>query len=108
LVNELRVRVAAQQHAEIIEPGDDPLQLYAIDQKHRHRRLIFADVIEKDVLNILRLVRCHTVAPNLHSWSATPHFPGTEQLNARFPFSLLKMGLRRLISTPLKRETAPH
>eukprot|EP01012_Entosiphon_sulcatum_P012985 TRINITY_DN18264_c0_g1_i1.p2 TRINITY_DN18264_c0_g1~~TRINITY_DN18264_c0_g1_i1.p2 ORF type:complete len:107 (-),score=14.74 TRINITY_DN18264_c0_g1_i1:85-405(-) len=59
LVDELRMAVAAQQHAEIIEPGDDSLQLHAIDQKDGERRLVLADVIEKGVLEVLRTFRGH-------------------------------------------------
>ena len=46
LVDELRMRVAPQQHAEIIKPGDDPLQLYPVDQKDRNRRLVLPDVVK--------------------------------------------------------------
>jgi hypothetical protein len=37
--------VAPKQQAEIVEPGDNPLQLYAIDQKNRQRCFGFANVI---------------------------------------------------------------
>src|SRR4051794_7813799 len=50
LVDELRVPIPPQQHAEIIEPGHDPLQLDSVDQKDRQRRLTFSDMIEKGVL----------------------------------------------------------
>src|SRR5216684_1052463 len=42
--------VAPQQQAEIVEPGDNPLQLYSVDQKDRQWRLGFAIVIEEGVL----------------------------------------------------------
>src|SRR4051812_49478013 len=48
-----------QQHAEIIEPGHDPLQLHAVDQEDRQRRLTFSYVIEEGVLQILRAFGCH-------------------------------------------------
>ena len=47
------MRVAPQQHAEIIKPGDDPLQLYAVDEKDSNRGFVFPDVVKKDVLDIL-------------------------------------------------------
>src|ERR1041385_1290677 len=46
LVDELRMPTPPQQHAEIIEPGHDPLKLHAVDQKDRQRRLTFSDMIE--------------------------------------------------------------
>ena len=46
-IDQLRMCIAAQQHAEIIKPGDDPLQLDAIHQKHGDRRLVLADVVQK-------------------------------------------------------------
>ena len=33
LVDELRMSVPAQQHTEVVEPGDDSLQLHAVDQE---------------------------------------------------------------------------
>src|SRR5262252_6643519 len=53
LVDQLRVSVTPQQHAEIIEPSHDPLQLHAVHQEDRERRLVLADVVEKGVLQIL-------------------------------------------------------
>src|SRR5690242_727041 len=40
LVDELRVPVATQQHAEVIEPGHDALQLDSVDEEDRERCLI--------------------------------------------------------------------
>ena len=37
-VDELGMAIAAQQHAEIIEPRDDALQLYAVHQENGRRR----------------------------------------------------------------------
>jgi hypothetical protein len=42
--------VAPQQQAEIVEPGDDPLQLHPIDQKDRQWRFGFSNVIKEGVL----------------------------------------------------------
>jgi hypothetical protein len=42
--------VAPQQQAEIVEPGDNSLQLYSVDQKDRQGRLGLANVIEEGVL----------------------------------------------------------
>lgn len=49
-IHELRMAVASEQHAEIIEPCYDALQFDSIDEKYRERRFVFADVIEKSVL----------------------------------------------------------
>ena len=43
LVDQLRVAVPPQQHAEIIEPGHDALQFYAIDQENGQRALCFCE-----------------------------------------------------------------
>ena len=59
LVDELRVSVAPQQHAEIIEPGHHALQLDAVHQEDGERDLVLADVIEKRVLQVLRAVGSH-------------------------------------------------
>ncbi len=53
LVDQLRMPVASQQHRELIEPGDDSLQLNAIDEEDRDWRLVLPDVIQEDILNIL-------------------------------------------------------
>jgi hypothetical protein len=50
LIDELGVTVTAQQHAEAVEPGDDALELDAIDEKNREWHLLLTDVIEKGVL----------------------------------------------------------
>jgi hypothetical protein len=51
--------IAAQKHAEIIEPSHYALQLNAVDQENGQGRLLFPDVIEKRVLKILRAVGRH-------------------------------------------------
>ncbi len=52
----LRLAVAAQQQAEIVEPGDDALQLHALDQKHRDRRLFTPQQVEEGILQPRLLV----------------------------------------------------
>jgi len=43
LVYKLRVTVAPKQQAKIVEPGDNPLQLYSVDQKDRKWRFWFCE-----------------------------------------------------------------
>ena len=50
LVYKLRMTVAPQQQTEIVEPGDNALQLYSIHQKDRQWRFGFTNVIEEGVL----------------------------------------------------------
>src|SRR5690349_9912485 len=64
LVDKLRMRIAPEQYAEIVEPGNDALELYAIDEEHGDRSLVLADVIEEDILNVLRLFRRHGDSPS--------------------------------------------
>ena len=59
LVDELRMPIPAQQHAEIIEPGHDALQLDPVDQKYGERDFAFSDVIEKGILQVLSAFGCH-------------------------------------------------
>jgi hypothetical protein len=59
LVHELRMRVPLQYDAEIIEPRNDPLQPNTIYQKDGNRRVVFEDMIQKHVLNVLRLFCSH-------------------------------------------------
>jgi hypothetical protein len=42
--------VAPEQQAKIVEPGDNALQLHAIDQEDRQGSLGLANVIEEGVL----------------------------------------------------------
>src|SRR5262249_31670451 len=53
LVNQLRVPVATQKHAEIIEPGHDALQFNPVDQKDRERSFVLSDMVQEGVLEIL-------------------------------------------------------
>ena len=55
-VDQLRLAVPPQQYAEIIEPGHDTLQFDAINEKDCDRCLIFADIVEKSVLEIFGAV----------------------------------------------------
>src|SRR5215469_11536304 len=84
LIDKLRMPVATQQHAKIIEPGDDALQLHAIHQKNGEWNFVFADVIEKCVLKILCAVGCHgrcpvlcaaSPCPTVFSWPFTSFLP---------------------------------
>ena len=67
LVDELRMSVAAQQDAEIIEPGHDALQLHAIHEKDGQRRLVLANMIEKRVLKDFACALSPWASPSL--WS---------------------------------------
>lgn len=53
LVDQLGMTIAAQQHGKIVEPGDDSLELDAVDQEDGHRVLSLADSVQKYVLEIL-------------------------------------------------------
>src|SRR5262249_35252091 len=64
LVDELRMPVTAQEHAEIVEPGNDALQLDAIDEESRERNLVLAHVVQERVLQAWRTV-CHFVVVRL-------------------------------------------
>ncbi len=77
LVDQLRLAVAAQQHREIVEPGDDPLQLDALDQEHRDRDLGSAQRIQEQVLKRSLLVG-HSDGLLLLAGSA-PHRAGSRR-----------------------------
>ena len=53
LVHQLDMRIAAQKDREVIEPRNNPGQLYAVHQKDRHGNLVLADMVQEYVLNIL-------------------------------------------------------
>ena len=59
LVDELNMLVAFQQDRKIVEPGDDPLQLDAIHQKHGHRCVGLADIVQKQFLKVSALIIGH-------------------------------------------------
>src|ERR1700737_3081591 len=52
LVYKLRMTVAPEQKAEIVEPCNTSLQLYPVDQKARQRRLGFTYVVQEGILRI--------------------------------------------------------
>ena len=56
-IDQLRMPVAPQQDAEIVEPRDDALKFDAVDQEHRYWDLVLSDVVEKGVLKILVFFR---------------------------------------------------
>ena len=53
LVNQLSLAIAAQQHAEIVEPSDVTLKLNPVHQKDRNRGFALPDCIQKRVLQVL-------------------------------------------------------
>ena len=57
-VYKLRLAIAAQQHTKVVEPCDDALQLYTVDQEDRHWDLRLSDMVQKCILQILS-VRSH-------------------------------------------------
>ena len=59
LVEKLRLGVAAQKYAKMVEPSNDALQLHRVNEKDRHRDLVLTDVIQKHVLYILAFFACH-------------------------------------------------
>src|ERR1700730_16102930 len=58
-VDELRMRVAAQEHAKIVEPTHDPLQFDAVHEKDSQGNLMLADMIEKSILQVLWSIAGH-------------------------------------------------
>ena len=54
-VDQLGHAVAAQQNAEIIEPGDDALELHAVHQEDGDGNLLLAHMVEERVLQVLLL-----------------------------------------------------
>ena len=57
LVDKLRVSIAAQKHAEIVERGDDARQFDAVDEKDGEWILGLPDRVQEQVLQILRAFR---------------------------------------------------
>jgi hypothetical protein len=55
--------IAAQKHAKIIKPGNDALQLDTIHEKNGKRCLVFANMIEKRVLQALCSFGSHCSYP---------------------------------------------
>src|SRR5918998_1668444 len=89
LVDELGVPVPAEQHGEVVEPGDDPLELHPVDQEDGHGRLAFANVVQEHVLHVLGLLGGHgavlLLMCGLPSWGspARPQLPAGEGALAR-------------------------
>jgi hypothetical protein len=54
LVHELRLSITTQQHAEIVEPSHDALQLNPVHKKYRQWYLVLADVVQKRILKVFR------------------------------------------------------
>jgi hypothetical protein len=49
-VDKLRMTIAPEQQAEIVEPGDNSLQFDPVHQKDRQWRLGLSNVVEEGVL----------------------------------------------------------
>jgi hypothetical protein len=62
-VNKLRMTVSTQKHTKIVEPGDNALQFHAINQENGEGNFVFANEIEKSVLEVLRAFCCHFLDP---------------------------------------------
>jgi len=73
-VDQLRMVIAAQQNAKIIEPNDNALQLHTVHQKDSDRHFDFAHVIEKHILKILGFVARH----NFYSPASFLYFYGPD------------------------------
>jgi hypothetical protein len=55
-VDELRLPVAAEQYGEVIEPGDDPLELYSLHKEHGDRRFRSPKIVQEHVLKVVDLI----------------------------------------------------
>jgi hypothetical protein len=53
LIHKLRLTIAAQEDAEVVEPSDYALKLNTIDQEYRDWNLGFPDVVKEGILQIL-------------------------------------------------------
>ena len=65
-VNKLRVTIAAEKHAKIIEPGDNTLQLNSIHEEDRERHLVLAYKVQERVLQILGAFSSHLFSLSVH------------------------------------------
>jgi len=81
LIDKLRMAITAQQHREIVKPGNDALQLHAIHQEYRDRRFGFANVVQEDILYVLGLFSGHGTGPSF-CWSPTRRGP-TKTISGR-------------------------
>jgi hypothetical protein len=64
LVDKLAVPVAPQQHAKVVEPRDNALELHSVHEKDRERDLVLPDVVEKRILEVLSSFCRHCFAPS--------------------------------------------
>jgi hypothetical protein len=55
-VDELGLAVAAQQHREIIEPGDDALELHTLHQEHGDGCLRAPQAVQEHILEVVDLI----------------------------------------------------
>src|ERR1700680_1516092 len=84
-VHELRMRVPLQYDAEIIEPSNDPLQPNTIYQKDGDRRVVFEDMIQKHVLNVLRLFWSHEYPRSLFGAEPAQFVPTVSSARTKPP-----------------------
>src|SRR5947208_1091544 len=98
--------VPAQQNTEIIEPSNNPLKLDAINEKNGHGCLVFPDVVQENVLNVLRFFRSHGSSPTPFLEPSQP--VQAEALGRDGRVAAIQMGARRsrapvlLLTTPRK------
>src|ERR1700731_765046 len=100
------MRITAQQNTEIVEPSNNPLKLDAIDEKNGNRCFVLPDVVQENVLNVLRFFRSHgsTPPPFLE-----PSRPVHAEALGRDPrVAAIQMGARRRITSPAQSETRTH
>lgn len=50
LVDQLRMSIAAQEHAEVVERRNDTGQLDTVDEENRQRNLLLTNGVEKEIL----------------------------------------------------------
>jgi hypothetical protein len=63
LIHELRVPVPPNEDTKVVEPAHDPLELDAVDEEDRQRRLVLAYVVQERVLKVLNSVCTHFCYP---------------------------------------------
>src|SRR6185312_3752304 len=62
-VDELRMTVAAKQHAKVVEPSHHTLELHAVDQEYSQWDFVLPHKIEESVLQVLCSFSCHFFSP---------------------------------------------
>jgi len=77
LVNELRMPVATQEDAKIIEPSHNALELHSVHQKNCERDFVFAYEVQERVLQILGAFSSHVFSLSVHPGLS----PGSGSLN---------------------------